>query len=265
MFPRLAAAALVVLVASAARAHDCVVACAAQPGHVELQLRTQFGRITRPGIAPTYRQLSLFASAAVGGGVTVSGMVSGYDIRSGGTDTTGIGDMSLGISRTVVRGDTTFYFAAATHLPTGSPEKSLGMGHPMGLVGAGGTWAPGGAFRFGLDLLDGLALTTADHQHTDVLVNPHSMHELFYETWTSWSRGPLTLRAAIASQTALASEDDLKSAFTPVASASYAFGGAWQVQADVMAPSFGQHYFGWQAGISIARALGGAACWRGAP
>ena len=263
MAARLAAAAL--LLASAAHAHDCVAACAAASGHVELQLRTQAGEIERPGVSSAYRQLSLFASGAVGGGVTISGVVNIYSVRSSGETVNGLGDVSLGITRTVVAKEATFYFAVLTHLPTGDPQKALGMGHPMGIAGAGGTWAPGGAFRFGLDVLDGVALTTADHQHTDVLVAPHSMHELFYEPWAAWNSGALSLRAALASQTALASGQDLRSAFTPTASASYAFGGDWQVRADVMTPGFGRPYFGWQAGLSIARAFGGAACWGRAP
>jgi hypothetical protein len=263
--PRQAALALVAgaLAASPALAgaHDCVVACASQPGHVEVQLQSSYGAIAREEGAGTFGGLALLGSAAVGGGVTVSALLPTYAVDFGGRRRSGIGDVSLGLSRGAVRGNGSFYVATVAHLPTGDAAEGLGAGHAMVMLGTGGTWAPPGRLRLGVDMLDALAPTVTEHHvHTPQLVAPHSMHELFYEGWASIRLAGASVRAGIAGQTTLASGGGLRSAVTPTFSVGMPLASGWAASAGVLAPAAGRGYFGWQTVLAVTRSLGGAGC-----
>jgi hypothetical protein len=242
-------------------AHDCVVACASQPGHVELQLQSQYGSISREEGAGSYGQLALFGSAAVGGGVTVSALVPTYTVAFAQRRRTGLGDISLAVSRGVVRGDGTFYLALAGHLPTGDADAGLGAGHVMAMLGAGGTWAPPGRLRLGVDLLDALApVVSTVHHHATQLVSPHSMHELFYEGWASYRLSAMVVRAGLAAQTALASGAGLRTSVAPTLSVAFGVGPGWSASAGLVAPAAGRGYFGWQTAFTVTKAFGAPGC-----
>jgi hypothetical protein len=258
----LAALAIALLtVPMGAGAHDCVVVCASEPGHVEVQLQSQYGAISRAEGAGSYGQLALFASAAVAGGVSLSALVPTYTVEFAQQRRTGLGDVSLGISRVAVGGTGSFYLALAGHLPTGDAAAGLGAGHAMVMLGAGGTWAPPGRLRLGVDLLDALApVVTTAHQHTTQLVTPHSMHELFYEAWASYRTGAGVVRAGLAGQTALASGAGLRSTLAPTFSFAVGLGPGWSAAAGVMAPPAGHGYFGWQSALTVTRSFGAPGC-----
>jgi hypothetical protein len=246
---------------AAARAHDCVVACASQPGHVEVQLQSSYGAISRDEGAGSFAGLALFASAAVAEGVTLSALLPSYAVDFGGRRRSGLGDVSLGVSRASVRGNASFYVASVAHLPTGDAAEGLGAGHAMVMLGTGGTWAPPGRLRLGLDLLDALAPTVSEHHvHTPQLVAPHSMHELFYEGWGAVRLGNASVRAGVAGQTTLASGGGLRTAVTPTFSIGLPVASGWAASWAVHAPQAGRGYFGWQTTLAVTRALGSAGC-----
>jgi len=262
--PRRAALAVALALAavpSAAGAHDCVVACASQPGHVEAQVLSRYGAISREEGEGTYGQVAFFGSVAVGGGVTLSALVPTYTVDFAERRRTGLGDLSFAVSRGAVRGDATFYLALAAHLPTGDADLGLGTGHPMAMLGAGGTWAPPGRLRLGVALLDMVApVVEAEHDHALQLVSPHSMHELFSEAWVSYRFGFGTLRAGLGAQTALASGEGLRTSATPTVSASFGLGRGWSTTVGVVGPAAGSGYFGWQTAVTVARAFGAPGC-----
>jgi hypothetical protein len=244
-----------------AGAHDCVVACASQPGHVEVQLDSGYGAISRTEGSGDLARLSLEGSAAVGGGVTLSALVPTYTVYFDRQRRSGLGDVSLAASRGVARGDGSFYLAVAGHLPTGDAAQGLGAGHAMVMLGAGATWAPPGRLRLGVRVLDALApLVSTAHVHAVNLVAPHAMHEAFYEAWGSWRAGAAVLRAGLAAQTSLSSGDGFRTAVTPAFGVAVGLAPGWSTSATLLAPAAGQGWFGWGTSLAVTRTFGGPGC-----